>query len=136
MIPDAEKLVSGYLRTHPAVAALDTRIVATTPRVDKRDATWVKLTQLDATNEARSRPEHLISFLLQFDCYATEDGGQPEAVLLARTVRAALVAMPDVTHDGAAVTQVRVLSHARIPDTAFEPARERVLLTADVRLHA
>jgi len=136
MIPDGEKLVSGYLRTHPAVVALDTRIVATTPDEDKRDTTWVKLTQLDATNEARSRPEHLISFLLQLDCYAGKDGGQPEAVLLARTVRAALVAMPEVSHDGAAVTQARVLSHARIPDTAFEKARERVILTVDVKLHA
>lgn len=134
LIPDAEKITGKYLREHPALIALDARVVGKPP--DERATPWVQTAQLDAPKEAGSRPEHLISFMLQFDCYAGAAGGVPEATLLARTVRALLVAMPDVAHDGAVVTQVRILGHARVPDTDIEPARQRVILTADVRMHA
>lgn len=134
LIPDAEKIVSRYLRVHPDVSTLGARIVGKSP--DRRDTPWVRITQLDASNEPRSRVEHLISFLLQFDCYAGRDGGQPEASMLARTVRAALHAMPDARHEEAVVTQVTFTSMIRNPDLDIEPARERVILGAIVRIHA
>jgi hypothetical protein len=134
VIPDGEKITSRYLREHADVAALVDRVVGKTP--DTTSTPWVRLTQLDATNAPGSRREHLISYLLQLDCYAGADGGQPEAKLLARTVRAALELMPDATHDGAVCTSVRIVGDVRRPDTDFEKARERVILTAIVHLHA
>lgn len=134
LIPDVEKITGKYLREHPAIVALDTRIVGKPP--DSRDTSWVQLVMLDASKEQISRPEHLISNLLQLDCYAGEDGGQPEAVLLGRTVRAVLNAMPDAQHADAVCSSVRIVGMTRRPDTAIEPARDRVILTADVKLHA
>ena len=133
LIPDAEKITGKYLREHPAIIDLDARVVGKPP--DSRETPWVQITQLDAPKETGSTPEHLISFMLQFDCYAGADGGQPEAALLGRTVRALLTVMPEAAHEGAVVTQARLLSHARIPDRDIEPARQRVILTADVRMH-
>jgi hypothetical protein len=97
----------------------------------------VRLTQLDAANEAISTPEHLINYLLQFDCYAGngENGGQKEASDLAGTIREALDQMPRVGVEGATVTSVRFTGHARMPDTGFEPARERFIIDAVVILH-
>ena len=134
LIPDVEKITGKYLREHPAIVALNTRIVGKPP--DSRTASWVQLVMLDASKESTSRPEHLVSYLLQLDVYAGEDGGQPEAVLLGRTVRAALVAMPDAQHTDAVCSSVRIVGMIRRADTAMEPARDRVIVTADVGLHA
>lgn len=134
MIPYVEKIASDYLRDHPDVEALGARVVGKTP--SSTSEPWVRVTQLDAANEPTSRPEHLIDYLIQFDCYAGSDGGQPEANLLTRTVRAALHDMPDADHDDAVVTDVRFTSMARIPDVEFEPARERFVLDATVYMHA
>jgi hypothetical protein len=133
LIPDCEKLTSDYLRTHAEVSTLTSRIVGKTPS-DTSDP-WVRVTQLDASNQTLSRPEHLIEYLIQFDCYAGVDGGQPEAKTLASTVREALADMPGATYDGAVCTNARFTGMARIPDTDFEPARERVILDATIWMH-
>lgn len=133
MIPDAEAIIGTYLRTHTQVAALGARIVGQTP--SDTIEPWVRLTQLDASNEPRSRPEHLIDYLIQCDCYAGRDGGQAQASLLARTVRAALDDMPSRSHTGAVVTRVKFTSMPRIPDTDYEPARERYILSGTVHMH-
>ena len=108
------------------------RIVGDTPR----DITfpWVRLTQLDARNEANSQPEHLIDFMLQLECYAGS-GGQGEAHQLAAEVRQALADMPG-QHEEGVVTCVRFTGMPRIPDTAIEPARQRYILTARVYIHS
>lgn len=139
MIPDAEAIITAHLKAHADVTALGARIVGRTPSATK--APWARLTQLDASNDTSSRAEHLVSYLLQLDCYAGDDAmdahdGQGEASLLARTVRAVLHAMPDQSHVGVVVTQVTFPSLLRLPDQDFEPAMERVVLTADVRMHA
>ena len=133
MIPDGEKIVSGYLRTHADIEALDTRIVGKTP--SDTSQSWVRLTQLDAGNSPKSSVEHLIAYFFQLDCYAGGDGGQPEASLLARTVRAALAVIGETTFDDAVVSNARFTNMARTPDTTLEPARERVILDAVVRMH-
>lgn len=130
MIPDVEKLTADYLRTAPGIEALGARVVGKTP--EKLSTPWIKLVQIDATNAAVSPPERLIEFALQLDCYAGSSGGQPEATLLARTARAALVSMPDASHDGAVVTSVRFSGMIRLPDADFEKARERVVLDVSV----
>jgi hypothetical protein len=139
LLPDAEQVVGTYLREHPDLVALGANVAGRTPSSMARP--WVRLTQLDAPKTVGSRPEHLIHFLLQLDAYAgdvamRDHSGQAEASLLARTVRAALVAMPDETFDTVVVTDATVVSMPRIPDTTSEPARERYVITAIVRMHA
>lgn len=124
-IPDLERIASDHLR------ARSVRAVGKTP--DVRDAAWVRVTQLDASQNGS--PDHLVSFLLQFDCYAGETGGQPEAVQLGRTVRALLGDLPGV-HGTDVVTGVEITTHARVADTDLEPARERVIVTAEIWAHA
>lgn len=134
MIPDAEQVVGAFLRTHDPIVALAARVVGTTP--DDTSAPWVRLTQLDAGDEAGSGVEHLIGFFLQFDCYAGKTGGQAQASLLAGTVRAALASMPDQDLATVVVSRVRFTTHARLPDIDFEPSRERFVLDAIVQMHA
>ena len=134
LVPDAEQIVGDYLRGHANIIALGSRIAGTTPT--STDRPWVRVTQLDAANEPGSRVEHLIGYPIQLDCYAGRDGGQEEASILVRTVRALLHAMPDHPHDEAVVTQVAIISCPRIPDQDLEPARERYALSALVRMHA
>lgn len=140
LIPDAEAIVGTYLREHPAVVALGARVAGRTPSA--MSAPWVRLTQLNAPKSPDSTPEHLIHFLFQLDAYAGDTAmrahdGQAEASLLGRTVRAALVDMPEQTFDDVVVADAQIVSMARIPDpSAGEPARERVVITATVRMHA
>jgi hypothetical protein len=130
-IPNGEAIISAYLRNQTGE-----RIVSRTP--SDTSTSFVRLTQLDAANEAISTPEHLINYMLQLDCYAgdSEQGGHKEASDLATTIRAALDQMPRVGVKGATVTSVRFTGHARMPDTEFEPARERFIIDSIVILHA
>ena len=134
MIPDLEKVAGKYLREHATIVELSARVVGKAPP-DTDSTPWVRVTQLDAQREPSSRVDHLISYLLQLDCYATEAGGQPQASLLGRTVRAALMDMPGA-RDDATVTATRILGHLRSPDPDLEPARERVILTVEIHAHA
>jgi hypothetical protein len=135
LIPDAPAIIGNRLREHPAVMALDVRVAGKLPASFTKP--WVKITQLDATNVTGGQPEHLISFYLQFDCYAgsTADNAQAQASLLGRTIRAVLHDLTEQDIDGVVVTHVAFTSDARIPDEAFEPARERVVLDAELRMH-
>lgn len=133
MIPDAEQILGAYLRDE-----LDCNVAGRTPNSTANK--WVKLVQLDATDAPGSGAEHLIDFMLQLDCYAGQEAmddhtGQAEAWLLARTTRALLKAMIAQAFGDVVVTQVTFSGMARIPDKDFEPARERVILTASVWMH-
>lgn len=139
VIPDSETLIGGWLRDHADITALDARVAPRTPRTTALP--WVRVTQLDATPIARAGFEHFIDFMVQLDCYAGAEAmsdfrGQAEASLLARTVRAVLKAVEGTVADGVAVSRVRFSTHLRAPDAALEPARERVVLTAHVMMHA
>lgn len=130
MIPDIEKIVATQLRADSAVIALAARIVGKTP--SSIGDPWVRVTQLDGPSDGVT--DRLVAFLVQLDCYAGSDGGQPEANLLGRTVRASLRSMRGSVAD-AVVTGHRIVSDARIPDTAFEPARERRVVTVEIWAH-
>lgn len=130
--PDVEKVVSRFIREHPDIIALGARVNAHPPS-DTSSSAWVLVTQLDGPSNLA--PEHLVGAYLQFDVYATEEGGQPEVNLLARTLRAVLSVMKYSAHDGAVVTGVEINGDARIPDTDFEPARDRRAITATVWIH-
>lgn len=138
VIPDCEALAGAWLREHADIVALDARVAGRTPNSTSRP--WIRVIQLDATPVARSRQEHVIDYLLQLDCYAgqqaTDDHvAQAQASLLARTARAVLKALEGTIADTVVVSRVRFTGHLRAPDATLEPARERVILTAELMLH-
>lgn len=129
LIPDVEKVLTTYLQ--PKVTPLGAKIRGRTP--SSSATAWVRLTVLDAP---ASYPDHLVDALVQLDCYAgAGEGGQEEASLLARTVRAALVDAPNNDHDSAVVTGCAIVGYLRNPDTFFEPARDRFIITAQIWVH-
>lgn len=137
-IIDIEKLLGPYLRSHADIAALTSRVVVQTP--ENKDTPWIKMTLLDAANEFGMTPDYLITYMMQFDCYAGRSGGQPEANTLGYTARAALNAAAgqrlSSTAGTAVVTRVRFSNMARVPDPdGFEPARDRVILDALITAH-
>lgn len=130
----AKKIVSDFLRTHEAIAAFDARVVGKTPKQTTQP--WVRVTLIDAQGDRRSRADHLIDFLLQCDCYAGTEGGQPEADRLALAVRAALHDDLPGERGDAVVTAVLITGHGDRLDTDFEPARPRVIVDASVFAHS
>lgn len=139
VILDAEALVGAWLREHADIIALDARVAGRTP--DSLTRPWVRVTQLDATPINRSGLDYAVDYMIQLDCYAGSDAaadfrGQAEASLLARTARAVLKALEGtVTDDDVVVSRVAFSTHLRAPDTAMEPARERIILVAEILLH-
>ena len=93
---------------------------------------------LDARNATNGPVEHLVNYLIQADCYAGMEpqGAQGEASSLSFAVRAALQNLRGQTLDNATVTGVHTISHVHLPDQAFEPWRERYVLTVEVWAHA
>lgn len=129
MIPDIEKVLTTYLR--PKVSPLGATVRGRTPSNSAKG--WVRLTVLDAPG---SYPDHLVDALVQLDCYASKEGGQEDASILARTVRQALIDLPNNEHADAVVTGCAIVGYLRNPDTFFEPARDRYILTATVWMHS
>lgn len=134
VIPDMERVASEHLRNDPDVADyVGRRVVAKTPGTQGEP--WVRVQQLSANNDTNLVPDYVITFLLDFDCYAGGEGGHPEASGLGRATRAALMAMRGVQDDGTVVTAVRMTGHARVPDESLEPARERMIVSAAITAH-
>lgn len=134
MIPDGEAILGRYLRQHHAVKALEAAVVSETP--SDTSAPWVRIALVDDPPVGGHRFDHLIRWRGDFHCYAGAKGGQGEASLLRRTVRAALRDAPAASHDGAVVTGVDFITGPRLPDSDdFEPARQRYILTATVWMH-
>lgn len=138
VIPDAEALIGAWLREHDDIIDLDARVAGRTP--NSTTMPWIRVTQLDAPPIARARQDHHIDYMIQLDCYAGATStaahtAQAEASTLGRTARAVLKALEGTVTDGVAVNRVRVTTHIRDPDTALEPARERVIIVADVLMH-
>jgi hypothetical protein len=131
-IPYARKIVNDYLRNlgHRAVTRFPSRNTATP---------WVQTTQLNAGDSPRSGLDHNIRFLLQFDCYAGSEGGNPEADRLGDAVRADLKSLEGEVEAGAVITEVSFVNHATIPDPDLRDregvGRARSILTAAIRMH-
>lgn len=125
---DVEKVLSKYLRDQTKE-----RIVGKTP--ESTDTSWVRLTLLDDPAVEGHRSDHLIEAYVQLDCYAGKSGGQPEANNLSLTIRQALVEIADHTLEGATASG-SFPRRRRSPDPEFTPARERVIVTARVWMHA
>lgn len=138
-IVDLERVTGDFLRDHADIAAFDARVSGQLPRSFTRP--WIKVAQLDAKDAASTfgpKPEHLVSYLLQLDCYAGSDpnNAQAEASALARAARAALHTLPNQTLSGVTVANVIVVSHVHLPDMVFDPPRERYVLTVELHAHA
>lgn len=133
-IPDIEAPLTSYLKAQQSIIDLEARVLEKTPSNIERP--WVRIVQLDAKAVGGSRSDHLIDWMVQFDCYAGKDGGHREASALTRAVRAELVALHEREAEGVVVTGVEILSCPRIEDTDFEPARQRFSLTATIWGHA
>lgn len=137
-IPDIDHVVGAYLSEHPDIVATAgaARVVSKTPK--STDAAWIRLTLLNARSVGDHRSEHLIEGYFQLDCYSSKVGylgiQQADAARLALAARAALIDMRNADLD-VVVAGTRITGHARIPDLDYEPARERYVLTATVRLH-
>lgn len=134
---DAVAIVGDYLREHPLVSELVAdRVSHKSPDEESRDEPWVRITQLDATNETGNRQvEHLVSYYLQIDCYAGADNRYAEAFDLVAGVRAALVAITQAELEGAVATDVGFASMPSQPDVDLKPARERQILDAEVFMY-
>lgn len=145
MIPDGEKIIGAYLRTNSDITGFASgsgaRVVGKTP--DSKAAPWIRLTQIDAYNDANVTPDYLITYFLQLDCYAGDSGGQPEAQQLGRVARAVLAGLDganqtlgDSIGGTAVISRVRFTNMMRLPDDqGFEPARERIILDTLVTMH-
>lgn len=135
MLPDIEIVVAAHLRATTAVMLLTQRIGTRTP--PDVAGQFVKVTLIDDEQAPNSPALHLVSALVQIDCYGSSnrDSAHAEASLLARTVREAIVAMPQATHTGCVVTAARTSSR-RLTDTDLDPARERYVVTCDLTLHS
>lgn len=137
VIPDAEVLIGGWLRTHPDIMALDARVAPRTP--DSTSKPWIRVTVID-DGDSTVGHDHLIEYMVQLDCYAGNTAmaahtAQAEASLLYRTARAVLKAKEGMQVDSVVVTSVECRG-TRVPDTSAEPARERFIATATVMAHA
>lgn len=135
LIPDIEQLVGAHLRGHAGVRAITDRVASRNPSTTTEP--WVKLVLIDA-GRISGKVEYAYSALLQFDCYGSSSLEEmtPEAILLGRTVRAAMAELAgNGDLDGVTVTEVEFPSHGRLPDVRFEPARERIVLDAVVYFH-
>jgi hypothetical protein len=136
VIPDIENIVCNYLRSESSVQALNARIVQKPPA--KKLDPWVEVYKLDDRDETRAKPEWFLSFMVQFDCYPGqgrdpdgEGGGPPQAIALARTVRAALKKLEDTIEGGQVFKWVQVAGGPRLHDEALD----RELLTATFWVH-
>jgi hypothetical protein len=132
---DAKAIVRSYLLEQPSVQSLQARVVGKTPESTAKP--WVRITLIDPQNATGiNRIEHLVSYYLQFDCYAGADGGEPEAFELAKAVRSALIEdLPGSVLEEAVVTGAIAVSMHPMPDTDLDDARGRFILDVEIYMH-
>jgi hypothetical protein len=139
-IPDIEAILGNYLRTHPDIVALGARVGAEVPSSSVNP--WVRITQLDAADYTDASLEYFIEYLVQVDSFAGKTAtdakrGQEEAHDVSKAVRAAMKHLEQLDLGPATpvVSCVRFRQHARLPDTSFEPPRQRYMLEAFIYAH-
>lgn len=122
VVLDVARVVNDLLR--------DNDFRAVNKRPDETGAAWVQTTMLNAGDGAENI-DHLITYLLQAECYASADNGPPEAFDAAVEVRRLLKQMPGLDLP-IVVTKVKVSGPAMIPDEGMTPWRQRGVLTVQV----
>jgi hypothetical protein len=127
LLPDSERLVSRYLRGHPAIAELVDERVYTAMPAHRTGETFV-LVQRVGGIPPFPRPLVLDQAQLQIDAWG---GSKRDAWTIAETIRQALQALPGVHADGV-VTAVDYGLLQWQPDGTFTPPRPRYLFDAFV----
>lgn len=131
IVVDAERLLSGWLRARPEIAAIvEDRVVTTVP--NRAVFPFLKITQLAGT-PVFSRPLYLDEAYIQIDAY-----GGPK-VLARQLIDLTREAMSEDFcghHAGVGVvTSVTFGDLSYIPDDAYEPPQPRWLAMASVYTH-
>lgn len=128
---DVERLLSGWLRNRPEIAAIvGDRVVTTVP--NRAVFPFLKITQL-AGEPVFSQPLYLDEAYLQLDAYG---GPKVQARELIDLVRHAMSEEFLGLHDGVGVvTSVRFGDLSYIPDDGYDPAVPRYLAMASVYTH-
>jgi len=134
---DAVAIIGDFLRDQTSVSDIvGERVSHKSPRDGDYGEPWVRITQLDASNETGSRQvEHLVAYYLQLDLYAGAANRYAEAFDLAKAVRGALTGITKAALAEAVATDVGFASMPSVPDTDLKPARERVILDAEIFMH-
>ncbi len=119
LLPDVEALTVAYLLAHSSIAALvGTRVSAELP--PNPVFPCVTLTLITGTEVVR---QHFDESVVQAMAW---DDDRQGANLLGRTLRAALLEMPDSDHARGVVTHVRTLAGPRwFPDDSVAPPQPR-----------
>lgn len=137
MTPDFEQIcVEALLASLDVTGIVGQRVGTRTPRT--LNDPWVTVRLIDDLPAARSSALHLVTALVQIDCYAgaARSGAQAEASQLARATRAVLHQLaygPQTT--GPVVSKVKAGSIRPLPDEALEPPRERYIVEVEVTAH-
>lgn len=124
VLPDPISTVRSFLLSVTAVTDITERVSSRIPKAYTFPLVRLAVIGSNAVAERRLERVHM-----QFDCYADTD---PEAALLARTVRAALV------ESGGYITATAVLAGADgtavlpLPDESFTPVANRWIATGNV----
>jgi len=131
LLPDVERLVSGYLRASGPVSALvGERVYTAWPHSSPEEAKQplVLITRIGG-DPVFSVPLVLDECELQLDAYG---GGKHHAHQVAATVRAALAFLTDRVEPEGVVHAVSFGALRYVPDESFAPARPRYVLDVTV----
>lgn len=132
LLPDAEQLVSAYLRANADITAVVAQRVYTEI---PNDPTFplVRLTRVGGV-PVTQRPLHLDVATIQFDCYG---GPKKTAQNIAQTIRAVLSAPAFIGGHAplGVVSAVNWGVFAYVPDDTYTPAKPRYVVDADIYLH-
>jgi hypothetical protein len=138
ILPDVQAVVTKFINDSGDISALDARAGSKMPDTSTFTRPFIRVSQLDLTDDPVTAVEYLVTSFIQFDCYAGggDNNKSLQASQLSRTLRAVLKSLQGQTVEGVVVTQVVFTSHAHIPDEAFTPWRERYVLDAEISVHA
>lgn len=129
MIPDAEALVSQYLRDQDSIEALvDERVYTALPKSPEWPLLMVRRV---SGAPVTSRPLHLDAAVLQLDAYAET---KKQAQTLVETARSELAEL-EGTHDLGVVSGVLFGPMSWLPDGDYTPAKPRYVADVTVFVH-
>lgn len=130
LVPDAEAIVSSFLRGRSEVTAL----VASRVYTEIPNSPTFPLVRIYRFGGAplTSYPLHVDQALLQIDCFG---GTKSQARTLAETVRAVLVEAAATTLSGGVVTAATFGPLTYLPDPGYTPAKPRYTTDVTVTIH-